>query len=506
MEIQSISVAAAAALLAAWAFCLLLAKSIRRRRNLPPGPLPLPVIGSLHLLGDKPHISISRLSAKYGPVMNLKLGTVNTVVISSPAAAKEALQKQDSYFSASRGVPDAVRAHDHHHYSVIFLPISPEWRALRKSLTSNMFSGSKLDANHKLRDRKIQDLISYCRKMSRGGEAVDIGREAFKTSLNLLSNTIFSKDLCDPDSDSAKEFKDLVWSILVETGKPNLADYFPVLGVLDPQGVRRRSSRHLAMVLRVFKDLIDERAAAQGKILVGGCGDGRHDDDVLDSLLGIGQEGEAPFSSTQIQHLFADLFIAGTDTSSNTIEWAMSELLRNPETMAKAQSELREVLGKGKMIHETDIPRLPFLQCIVKETFRLHAPSAFLIPRRVEQNLTLFGHTIPKGSQILINIWAIGRDPSVWEAPLAFKPERFLGLGMDFRGQDFELLPFGTGRRMCPGLPMAVRMVHVMLGSLLNSFRWRIEGGVLPNDLDMEEKFGVTLAKAHPLRAIPIAL
>ncbi|VFQ92046.1 unnamed protein product [Cuscuta campestris] len=504
MDFQSILVAATA-LLVAWAFFLLLPKSIRHRKNLPPGPFPFPVIGSLHLLGDKPHISLSRLAAKYGPVMNLKLGTVNTVVISSPAAAKEVLQKQDSYFSASRGVPDAVRAHDHHRYSVIFLPVSPEWRALRKILTSNIFSGSRLDANHKLRDRKIQDLISYCRKMSREGEAVDIGREAFKTTLNLLSNTIFSKDLCDPDSDSAKDFKDLVCSIMVEAGKPNLVDYFPALGVLDPQGVRRRSSRHFGDVLRLFKDLIDERAAAQGKRVSGGGGRDDDDDDVLDLLLGIGQDGEA-LDSNQIQHLFQDLFVAGSETSSNTIEWAMSELFKNPETMAKAQSELKEVIGEGKIIHEADITHLPYLQCILKETFRMHPPGAFLIPRKVEQNLTLFGYTIPKDSQVLINNWAIGRDPSVWEAPLAFKPERFLELGIDFKGKDFELIPFGAGRRICPGLPMAMRMIPVMLGSLLNSFRWRIEGGVLPNDLDIEEKFGITLPKARPLRAIPIAL
>ncbi|VFQ92048.1 unnamed protein product [Cuscuta campestris] len=501
MEIQSILVAAAA-LFAAWAFCLLLPKSIRRRKTLPPGPFPLPVIGSLHLLGDKPHISLSRLAAKYGPVMNLKLGTVNTVVISSPAAAKEALQKQDTFFSSGRAVSDALRAHDHHRYSVAFLPVSSQWRALRKMLTSHIFSGSKLDANRQLRHRKIQDLISYCRKISQEGGAVDIGMEVFKTNLNLLSNTVFSKDMCDPDSDSAKEFKDLVSSIMVEVGSPNVADYFPVLRLLDPLGVRRRTAGHFGKVLRLFKDLIDDRTAAMGERSSDGGG---RDDDVLDSLLGSGEKGEA-VDSTQIQHLFQDLFVAGTDTSSNTIEWAMSELLKNPDTMAKAQSELRKVIGKGKLVHETDITRLPYLQCVMKETLRLHPPVPFLIPRKVDQNLTLSGHTILKDSQILVNVWAIGRDPTVWEAPLEFKPERFLELGMDARGKDFELVPFGAGRRICPGLPMAMRMVPVMVGSLLNSFQWRIEGDVLPQDLDMEERFGITLARISPLRAIPIAV
>lgn len=197
-----------------------------------------------------------------------------------------------------------------------------------------------------------------------------------------------------------------------------------------------------------------------------------------------------------------DLFAAGTDTTSSTVEWAMAEVLKNPETMKRAKVELEEVLGKGKVVREGDISRLPYLQCIVKETMRLHPPVPFLIPRKVEEDVEVSGHIVPKGSQVFVNLWAIGRDPKVWEKPLEFNPLRFLYSEVDVKGKDYELIPFGAGRRICPGLTLAMRMVPVMLGSLLNSFDWKVEGG----KLEMDDKFGITLVKAQPLRAVPIPL
>ncbi|GER30839.1 geraniol 8-hydroxylase [Striga asiatica] len=464
-----------------------------RRRNLPPGPTPLPLIGSLHLLGDLPHHSLARLAKSHGPLMCLRLGLVNTVVASSAAMAREILQKQDLQFS-SRTVPDAIHAHDQFKYSVVWLPVAPRWRSLRKALNSNMFSGSRLDANQHLRCRKVQELVAYCRKSSQSGDPVDVGRAAFRTSLNLLSNTIFSKDLTDPFSDSAKEFKDLVWSIMVEAGKPNLVDFFPMLRKVDPQGVRRRMTVYFGKVIDLFSGLINERLQK---------GKPSQYSDVIDVLLAASRETPDEIDRTHIERLCLDLFVAGTDTTSSTLEWAMAEALKNPDKMKAAQKELEQVIGKGKVLEEADIQRLPYLRCFVKETLRIHPPVPFLIPRRVEQDLVVCGYTVPKNSQVFVNAWAIGRDPDVWADPLEFKPERFLESELDMRGRDFELIPFGAGRRICPGLPLAVRMVPVMLGSLLNSFDWKLPG---PGDLDMAEKFGITLQKAQPLWAVPIPI
>ena len=182
----------------------------------------------------------------------------------------------------------------------------------------------------------------------------------------------------------------------------------------------------------------------------------------------------------------------------------MAEILKNPDTiLVKAKAELNEVVGKGEIVKEADISRLPYLQCIVKETGRLHPPAPFLIPRQVQEEVQLCGYTIPKNSQVLVNAWTIGRDPLIWKNPLSFQPERFLNSEVDVNGHNYELIPFGAGRRKCPGLPLAMRMVPVMLGSLINCFDWKLEGGIAPEEMDMEEKFGITLAKLHPLRAVP---
>ena len=202
--------------------------------------------------------------------------------------------------------------------------------------------------------------------------------------------------------------------------------------------------------------------------------------------------------------MLQDLFVAGTDTTSRTLEWAIAELLHNPEKLLKARVELLQTIGKDKQVKESDITRLPFLQAVVKETFRLHPVVPFLIPHRVEEDTDIDGLTVPKNAQVLVNAWAIGRDPNIWENPNSFVPERFLELDMDVKGQNFELIPFGAGRRICPGLPLATRMVHLMLASLIHSCDWKLEDGMTPENMNMEDRFGITLQKAQPLKAIPI--
>ncbi|KAI3503121.1 hypothetical protein L1887_31557 [Cichorium endivia] len=464
---------------------------VGKPKNLPPGPTPLPIIGSLHLLGQQPHQSLAKLARIHGPIMFLRLGRITTLVISSAAAAKEVLQKQDLAFS-NRYVPDGLHAHNHSQNSVVWIPIGTRWRILRRILTSNIFSGNCLDANQHLRCQKVQELVAYCRKASQSNESVDIGRAAFRTSLNLLSNTIFSKDLTDPYEDSGKEFKEVVANIMLEVGKPNLVDYFPLFKKIDPQGVRRRLTRHIGKVAEIFEELIKERLQKERSMQA----------DVLDVFLKNSEDNPEELNQDVIKSMLLDLFAAGTDTTSSTLEWAMTEVLRNPHTMTKAKEELKECIGKGKIVEENDLLRLPYLMCIMKETFRLHPPIPFLVPRKVDNEIKISGYTIPKGTQVLVNAWAIGRDETIWEDSLEFKPERFMTSMIDVRGQDFELIPFGAGRRICPGLPLATRMIPMMLGSLLNNFDWAL-GTDIVGELDMTEMFGITIQKADPLCAVP---
>lgn len=479
--------------------------SSRTNKNLPPGPTPLPLIGHLHLLGDEPHKSSANLSQIYGPIIYLKLGQIRTIIISSPSIAREVLQKQDSTF-ANRYPLDSISPQNHNKLSVGCINFnSTRFRSLRKVMNFNLFSNSSLDANQSLRLVKVNELIEYCKSQSLAGEAVDIGKVAFRTSLNLLSNTIFSKDLADPygDSESGDEFRELVTKITLEVGKPNLVDCFPVLRWFDPQGIRRRVSVYFDKMIGIFSSLIDERL--EETKLKGSSVTTKHED-MLDVLLNASQENLEDIDSPHIEHLLLDIFIAGTDTTSAVVEWAMAEILRNSEIKKRVQEELKQIVGKGNALVEADITRLPYLNCVVKEAFRLHPPGPFLLPRRVDEDVKLSGFTVPKGSKVLINVWAIGRDSSVWDDPLSFRPERFWQSEIDVKGRNFELLPFGAGRRICPGLPLAYRMVPLLIGSLLNMFDWKLENGKLLEDLNMEEKFGLTLYKASPLRAIPIPL
>ncbi|KAL8141695.1 LOW QUALITY PROTEIN: hypothetical protein V2J09_014727, partial [Rumex salicifolius] len=260
-----------------------------RKPNLPPGPTPLPIVGNLFKLGNKPHESLAELAKIHGPVMSLKLGGLTTIVISSSSVAKEVLQKNDALF-CNRNIPDSLTACQHHEFSVVFLPLNGG--------VLGRYATLMLESSQFLRSKKLEDLLSYVRRSccSQSGVAIDIGKAAFNTTLNLLSNTFFSVDLVDPNSSNSHEFKELVWQIMVEAGKPNLSDYFPVLKKLDPQGIRRRLETHFGKMINLFKDMTRQRLAERK-----GCLD--ESNDTLDTLLKISQENSEELDLLTIPHL-----------------------------------------------------------------------------------------------------------------------------------------------------------------------------------------------------------
>ncbi|KAF5460766.1 hypothetical protein F2P56_020612 [Juglans regia] len=455
-------------------------------RKLPPGPKPFPVIGNLFdLAAEKPHNSIIELAQIYGPIMSLKLGQVTTVIISSMHTAKQVLQTHDQLLS-NRTVPDALRVHKHDEYGLPWMPISTQWRNLRKICNGKLFAKKRLDANQAVRYDKVQALLTETRQSSLIGEAVDIGTAASKTALSLLSNTIFSVDLADPDSDKVREFKETARDITTLAGKPNLVDLFPLLKKIDPQGVRHHMAVHFGKLMDIFDRMISERLQLRK---VSGYITNK---DMLDTLLNISEENSEELDKANMKSLFVDLFVGGIDTTSATLEWAMAELLHNPDVVSKAKAELEQVIGKGNPVEESDITRLPYLQAIIKETFRLHPAFPFLLPRKAEADVEVDGYVIPEGAQVLVNAWGIGRDPSTWENANSFMPERFLVSEIDVKGRHFELIPFGGGRRICPGMPLAMRMLHLMLGSFIHNFDWKLDDGVKLEDISMEGKFGLT--------------
>ncbi|CDY52338.1 BnaA09g38870D [Brassica napus] len=462
-----------------------------------PGPPRLPLLGNILQIGEKPHRSLDHLSKIYGSVMTLKLGWLTTVVISSPEAAKEVLKTHD-HVLCYRISTDPVRATGHHERSFAWLPPFARWRFLRKITTQQLFSTRSLDATKDLRMSKVQELMSFVDTCSQSSEAVNIGRASFITSLNIISNALFSINLANfNDTETTDDFQNVVLRMMEIAGTSNMADFFPFLGFLDLQGTKKEARLCMNKLFRVFQRFIDTKRSLKASR--------NKDNDMLSSLLDISQEKESELDDDGIKHLLLDLFLAGTDTSSSTVEWAMAELLRNPKMMVKAQEEIRQMIGGNDAVRELDIFKLPYLQAVVKETLRLHPPSPFLIPRTSESDdVRIFEFIIPKNTQVLVSLWAIGRDPNVWENPTQFKPERFLGREIDVKGNDFELIPFGAGRRICPGLPLDFRIVHLVLASLLYGFDWEYQNGILPENVDMSEAFGVTLHKAEPLCAVPI--
>ncbi|XP_013635992.1 PREDICTED: cytochrome P450 76C4-like [Brassica oleracea var. oleracea] len=487
--------------------CFLIFTTVRSRRSsrgaatLPPGPPRLPIIGNMHLVGKNPHRSFAHLSKTYGTVMSIKLGCLNTVVMASPNAAREVLRTHDQILSG-RYWNEAVRSIDHHSFSVAWLhPSSPLWRLLRKISVTHLFSPQRIEATQALRMNKVQELINFVSECSDREEAVDISRASFVTALNIISNILFSTDLGNYDSRKSSDFQDMVIGVMESVGNTDLANFFPFMRFLDVQGTRKKVKDCSERLFRAFRGLYDDRIKGNSLQMENKDVSSK---DFLDALIDLNQGDEAELNINQIEHLLLDLFSAGTDTNSSTVEWAMAELLQNPKAMTKVQDEIDSVIGQNGVVQESDISQLPYLQAVVKETFRLHPPAPLLLPRKAETDVEILGFLVPKDTQVLVNVWAVGRDPSTWENPNRFEPERFLGKDTDVKGRDYELTPFGAGRRICPGLPLAVKTVHLMLASLLYSFDWKLPNGVASEDLDMDESFGLTLHKTNALHAVPV--
>ncbi|GJU43695.1 geraniol 8-hydroxylase-like protein, partial [Tanacetum coccineum] len=412
---------------------------------MPPGPTGLPIIGNLLDLGPKPHESLAKLSKKHGPLMTIRLGSITSVVASTPDAAREILLRNDEACSG-RIVPDAVTALDNHDAAVLWIPTNDEWRTIRKALNTCLTHQHKLDSLRNLREKVVHGMLEFLRECMRKHEPVDIGKLAFAVALNQMSNTCLSQNVTTYESDDIGGFKTAVKTLMEVDGKFNIADIFPVLKPLDPQNIRRQAKAAYDWFDNVTEGFICTRLKhRESKLPRFG--------DMLDSLLDYSQDNEADFSLVHIKTLLVDLFLAGTETSSNTTEWAMTELLLNPDMFSKVREEVSAIVGEDGKIQEAKILDLPYLNAVIKETMRLHLSVPLLVPHKTETEVKLGEYVVPKNTQILVNAWAMARDPSYWKDPVMFKPERFLGNDLDYKGQHFEFIPFGSGRRMCPGIP-----------------------------------------------------
>ncbi|KAF9601566.1 hypothetical protein IFM89_020422 [Coptis chinensis] len=468
-------------------------------RQLPPGPAGWPVIGNLFDVGAMPHHSFASLSKKYGPVLWLQLGAVNTMVISSAEAAMEMFKNHDLDF-ANRTTNEAMRVNGFEQGSISQSEYGPYWRMVRRICTTGLFVNSRVKGTTNIRANCMDNMTKWIWDEAQEKGSVEVGRFVSLMSFNAISNVILSKDVVvDPKAQVGSEFVSSVTRLIQWISKPNVADFFPFFQWFDPQRIKKNIKPIIEHTVGFASGFVEERVLDRqtGKI--------NAKKDFLDAMLdfqGTQKDGEPTMlSQGNITKLTLELFLASIDTTSSTIEWAMAELLHNPNTMRNVEAELDQIVGQGNKVEESDIEKLPYLQAVVKETLRLHPPLALLIPRKAREDTKFMGYSIPKDTLVFVNVWAIGRDPVSWDDPLSFMPERFLNSNIDYKGQHFQFMPFGAGRRMCAGQMLGHRMLHLALGYLAHTFKWSLDNGLTPEKMDMSEEFGITLRKADRLKA-----
>nr|AAG34695.1 putative cytochrome P450 [Matthiola incana] len=475
-----------------------LLKRVQRRPPLPPGPRGLPIVGNLPFLDPDLHTYFTSLAQTHGSIFKLNLGSKLTVVISSPSLAREILKDQDINF-ANHDVPLTGRAATYGGLDILWSPYGAEWRMLRKVCLLKLLSRKTLDSFYELRRKEIRERTRFLYKQSRGEAPVNVGDQLFLTMMNLTMNMLWGGSVKAEEMASVgTEFKGVISEITRLIGEPNVSDFFPWLARFDIQGLvksMRVSARQL--------DAVFDRAIKQMQQITSSDGECKDFLQYLMKLKDQESDSEVPITLNHVKAVLTDMVVGGTDTSMNTVEFAMAELINKPELMKKAQQELDQVVGKDNIVEESHITKLPYIVAIMKETLRLHPTLPLLVPRRPAEAAVVGGYTIPKDTKIFINVWCIQRDPNVWEKPTEFRPERFLDNNKprDFTGTDYSYFPFGSGRRICAGVALAERMVLYTLATLLHSFDWKIPQGHV---LDLEEKIGIVLKLKTPLVALPV--
>ncbi|KAG0624183.1 hypothetical protein M758_3G229800 [Ceratodon purpureus] len=478
--------------------------------KLPPSPPAYPIFGHLHLLGTLPHQSMAHLAEKYGEIYSLRLGSVPAIVVTTPSMAREFLQTHDKIW-ASRTVRIKSAFYFSYNYSgIAFAPYTPVWRNLRKICMLEIFTQRRMEASQGVREVEMRYMIRSVLNDAHQGQPVDFKLKLNALTANVVARIVLNKrftgcvDSTAEEEAEAHEFMEIIEELFILQGTFMIGDYLPWLRPLDLGGTERRM-KVLRARLDAFLDKIlheHEEKRDNGHIA-------EEDKDIIDVLLNEMYKQDTNeakrIDMNNVKSTILNMFAGGTDTSTVTMEWAMSELLRHPQCMKKLQAELDAMIGKDRLVRESDIPNLPYLQAVIKETFRLHPVGPLLVPHESTDDCEVAGYRIPAGTRLYVNIWAIGRNPNAWDRPLEFDPERFMSgpdVNIDIKGQDFRLLPFGSGRRGCPGIPLGMLIVQCTMATLIHAFDWSLPPGEAPKDMDMTEAFGLTVPRASSLFAV----
>ncbi|KAF7080065.1 hypothetical protein CFC21_084204 [Triticum aestivum] len=496
-------VAGVAALLAVT--CVVIRKARRSSSSsskLPPSPPSRPLVGHLHLMGSLPHRSLRELHARYGTdggLLFLRLGRRPTLVVSTAAAAADLYKNHDLAF-ASRVPSVPVDKLTYGCMNVSFAPYGDAWRRSKKMAVIHLLSPRRADSFGPVRAAEATALVAGARRAAEAGEAVEL-----RELLYAYSNSVVTRAAAGAAGATAEKMKELMGNSAAFMSGLQAEDVLPGAAakmVRWATGLEKRIDVQVEAWDKFLSEIMAEHL--EKKRDDGALG---AEEDFLDVLLRLRKEGTAGLELTdnRIKSIIKDMILAGTETSSITLEWVMAELIGNPRVMAKLQDEVTRIANGKPAIEEDDLRRMEYLKAVLKEVLRLHPPAPLLVPHESTTAAVVQGYEIPAKTALFINAWAIARDPAAWgDAAEEFRPERFLdgasATDVDVRGNDYQLLPFGAGRRICPAINFALPVLEIAVASLVRHFDWELPAGTR---LDMAETPGLVTPPLVPLRLVP---
>ncbi|KAJ0795644.1 putative cytochrome P450 [Helianthus annuus] len=474
---------------------LLLLLPIRRflskPHSLPPGPPGLPIIGNLHQL-DTSDLSdyLWRLSKRYGPLMSLRLGHVQTLVVSSADMAKEILKTNDLVF-CTRPILTGQQKLSYDNKDIALSPYNEYWRQMRKICTLHLFSMKQVNSFRLVREQEVFDMIARMKTRSSTKQAINLSEDVTILNSNIICRVAFGKR---PSAYNYRKkgtrFGELMLECQVMFAYFFYRDYFPLMGWLDKlNGSIARLEKTFKGMDEFYQEVIDEHLNQNQQ--------NKMQDDMVDILLKLKQDYSNDLTFDHVKGVLMNILLGGTDTSSSTVVWAMTMLMKNPDSLKKLQQEVRNAVGTKGKVEEDDLYKLDYLKAVIKETLRLYPVLPLLVPHESRDRCVLEGYEIPKKTMVYVNAWAVGRDPKFWERPEEFMPERFMGSNVEYKGVDFEWIPFGSGRRGCPGMLLGATAVEMALSNLVYSFNWELPEGT--KDIDTLKTEGTVMFKKNVL-------
>ncbi|XP_059657512.1 cytochrome P450 71A3-like [Cornus florida] len=476
------------------------------QRNLPPSPSKIPIIGNLHQLGLSPHRSLQSLAQQYGHLMLLHLGSKPTLIVSSADAAREIMKTHDLNFSnrPKSRIPSRLL----YDKDMVFSPYGEYWRQLRSICALHLLSNKRVESFRRVREEETTLMLEKIKQSSSSSSSPVNLTEI----LILLTNDIFCRvALGKKYSDRGKgdiKLKELFSDFMEVLGAFNVGEHIPWLSWLNHINGLNGKVEKVATELDKFLEGVVEEHMDSRKRDIDGCGSDEHDEgqkDFVDVLLEIQRDSSTtafPLHRDSIKALILNMYTGGTDTTYTALEWEMTELLRHPKVMKKLQNEVRGI-AKGKdNITEDDLEKMQYLKAVIRESLRLHTPVPLLVPREAIQDVNVMGYDIAAGTQVFINAWAIARDPLLWEDAEVFWPDRFLNTSIDYKGIDFQFIPFGAGRRGCPGIHFAEPINELALAKLVHKFDFVLPSGARDQDMDLTEAPIATLSRKYPLLVV----